>query len=95
MFEKMTDGDVMIYLRNTMLALSQLAQERQIQVSMNTGRDGYVRARAGDYTVTNYSKGHIEYAYEPITGEESRFREWKNYIPPQSIRFGQAPKEES
>lgn len=94
MFEKMTDGDVMIYLRNTMLALSQLAQERQIQVSMNTGRDGYVRARAGDYTVTNYSEGHIEYAYEPITGEESRFREWRNYIPPQSIRFGRPPKEE-
>ena len=94
MFEKMTDGDVMVYLRNTMLALSQMAQERQIQVSINTGREGYVRSRAGDYTVTNYSKGHIEYAYEPITGEESRFREWRNYIPPQSIRFGQAPKEE-
>lgn len=93
MFEKMTDGDMMIYLRNTMLALSQLAKERQIQVSMNTGRDGYVRARAGDYTVTNYSKGHIEYAYESITGEESKFREWRNYIPPQSICFGQAPKE--
>ena len=94
MFEKMTDGDVMIYLRNTMLALSQLAQERQIQVSMDTGRDGYVRARAGDYTVTKYSKEHIEYAYEPITGKESTFRDWKNYIPPQSIRFGQPPKEE-
>ena len=95
MFEKMTDGDVMIYLRNTMLALSQLAQERQIQVSMNTGRDGHVRARAGDYTVTKYSKGHIEYAYEPITGEESRVREWRSYIPPQSIRFGRPSKEES
>lgn len=94
MFEKMTDGDMMIYLRNTMLALSQLAQERQIQVSINTDRDGYVSARAGDYTVTNYSKGHIEYAYEPISGTESRYKEWKNYIPPQSIRFGQAPKEE-
>ena len=94
MFEKMTDGDVMVYLRNTMLALSQLSQERQIQVSINTGREGYVRARAGDYTVTNYLKGHIEYAYEPITGKKPRFREWRNYIPPQSIRFVQAPKEE-
>ena len=95
MFEKMTDGDVMVYLRNTMLALSQLAQERQIQVSINTGREGYVRSRAGDYTVTNYSKVHIEYAYEPITGGESRFREWRNCIPPQSIRFGRPSKEES
>lgn len=94
MFEKMTDGDVMIYLRNDMLALLQLAQERKIPINMNTGLNGYVRARAGDYTVTQYSEGHMEYAYEPIIGEESRFREWKNYIPPQSIRFGQAPKEE-
>lgn len=95
MFEKMTDGDVMVYLCNTMLALSQLSQERQIHVSMDTGSDGYVRARAGNYTVTNYSKGHIEYAYEPITRGESRFREWRNYIPPQSICFGRPPKEES
>lgn len=95
MFEKMTDGDVMVYLRNTMLALSQMAQERQIQVSIDTGREGYVRSRAGDYTVTNYSKGHIEYAYDPISGKESTFRDWKNYIPPQSIRFGRPPKEES
>lgn len=95
MFEKMTDGDVMVYVRNTMLSLLQLSQERQIPIDIFTGNNGFVKARAGDYTVTNYSKGHIEYAYEPITGEESRFREWRNYIPPQSIRFGQAPKEES
>ena len=94
MFEKMTDGDVMIYLRNDMLALLQLAQERKIPIDMNTGLNGYVRARAGDYTVTQYSEGHIEYAYEPISETESRYKEWKNYIPPQSIRFGQAPKEE-
>lgn len=97
MFEKMTDGDVMIYLRNTILALSQLAQERKIPINMNTSLtslNGYVRARAGDYTVTQYPEGHIEYAYEPISGTESTFRDWKNYIPPQSIRFGQAPKEE-
>ena len=95
MFEKMTDGDVMVYVRNTMLSLLQLSQERQIPIDIFTGKNGFVKARVGDYTVTNYSKGRIEYAYEPITGEESRFREWRNYIPPQSIRFGQAPKEES
>ena len=95
MFEKMTDGDVMIYLRNDMLALLQLAQERKIPINMNTGLNGYVSARAGDYTVTQYSEGHIEYAYEPISGTESMYKEWKNYIPPQSISFGQAPKEES
>lgn len=95
MFEKMTDGDVMVYVKNTMLSLLQLSQERQIPIDIFTGKNGFVKARVGDYTVTNYSKGHIKYAYEPITGEESRFREWRNYIPPQSIRFGQAPKEES
>lgn len=94
MFEKMTDGDVMVYVRNTMLSLLQLSQERQIPIDIFTSKNGFVKARVGDYTVTNYSKGHIEYAYEPITGKESTFRDWKNYIPPQSIRFGQPPKEE-
>lgn len=92
-FEKMTDSDVMVYLRDTMLALSQLAQERDIKISLNTGEDGYVRARAGEYTATKYSAGNIEYSYEPIYGEESTFRDWKSYIPLQTIRFGQEPKE--
>lgn len=86
----------MIYLRNTMLALSQLTQERKIPIDIFTGNNGYVKARAGDYVVFNYSDGHIEYSYEPISGKESsRVDEWIYDIPPQSICFGQAPKEES
>ena len=94
MFEKMTDGDVMIYLRNTMLALSQLTQERKILIDIFTGNNGCVKARAGDYVVFNYLDGHIEYSYEPISGKESSFRDWKSCISPKSIHFGQAPKEE-
>lgn len=54
MFEKMTDGDVMVYLRNTMLALSQLTQERQISIRLHTVIDGYENVRSGDYAVTHY-----------------------------------------
>lgn len=96
MFEKMTDGDVMIYLRNTMLALSQLAQERQISIRLYTVIDGYGNVRAGDYEVTHYPEDKmIVYEYAPIGEESSRVDEWISYIPPQSICFGQAPKEES
>lgn len=96
MFEKMTDGDVMVYLRNTMLALSQLAQERQIRISANIEKEGYCVIHAEDYEVCRIEKaGNTEYAFMPI-GEAagSRIREWRYNIPPQSIRFGQAPKEE-
>ena len=93
-FEKMSDGDVMVYVRNTMLSLLQLSQERQIPIDIFAGSNGCAKARAGDYVVFNYTDGHIEYSYEPINGKESTFRDWKNYIPPQSIRFGRPPKEE-
>ena len=94
MFEKMTDGDVMVYLRNTMLALRKLSQERQVLIDIYISKGGTVKARAEDYTVTIYKDGHEEYAYEPIRKGGS-VSDWKSYIPPQSIRFGQAPKEES
>lgn len=94
MFEKMTDGDVMVYVRNIMLSLLQLSQERQIPIDIFTSNNGCVKARAGDYVVFNYPDGHIEYSYEPISGKESSFRDWKSYISPKSIHFGQAPKEE-
>ena len=96
MFEKMTDGDVMVYLRNTMLALSQLAQERQIGISANIEKEGYCVIHAKDYEVCRIEEaGNIEYAFMPIgEGAESRTREWRYNILPQSICFGQAPKEE-
>ena len=95
MFEKMTDSDVMIYLRNTMLALSQLAQERQISIRLHTDIDGYGNVRAGDYDATHFPEDKkIVYKYEPIGEESSRVDEWIYDITPQSIRFGQAPKEE-
>ena len=96
MLKKMTDGDVMIYLRNTMLALSQLAQERQISIRLNTVIDGYGNVRVGDYVATHYPENKkIVYEYAPIGEESSRVDEWIYDIPPQSICFGQAPKEES
>lgn len=95
MFEKMTDGDAMVYIRNTMLAALQLAQERQIPINIYTGEEGYVMARMGDYTVTRYPGGRIEYDYEPICKEAESTKDCIYGIPPQSIRFGRPPKEES
>lgn len=96
MFEKMTDGEVMVYLRNTMLALSQLAEERQIRISANIEENGYCIIHAGDYNACRIGKEEkVAYAFEPI-GKVGEFRsgEWRYNITPQSIHFGQPPKEE-
>lgn len=94
MFEKMTDGDAMVYIRNTILPLRKLSQERQVPIDIYISKDGAVRARAEDYTVTIYKDGHEEYAYEPLRKGGS-VSDWKSYIPPQIIRLGRPPKEES
>ena len=97
MFEKMTDGDVMVYVKNLMEALSKLSQERHVQFWANTGSNGYFEARVGEYKVTRLkNNAPVEYNFIPIgTGEETRVSEWKYNIPLKYIRFGQAPKEES
>lgn len=89
MFEKMSDGDVMVYLRNTMMALISLADERGIKVSVDCvpGKD-YGCVRAGEYEVLCL-EGEDEYCYRPI----DMVPFWKYGISPQSICFGQAPKE--
>lgn len=46
MFRKMTDSDVMVYVKNTMLSLLQLSQERKIPIDIFTGSNGYAKARA-------------------------------------------------
>lgn len=90
MFEKMSDGDVMVLVRNTMLMLSQLSQERKIPISARSSVDGYFRASMGDYEVYRLDKEDRErYAYEPLRKGE----EWLSNISPQSIRFGRPPKE--
>ena len=90
MFEKMSDGDVMVYLRNTMLALINLAEERGIKISVDCvpGKD-YGCVRAGEYEV-DYIEGEDKYCYRPI----DMVPFWKYGISPQQISFGQAPKEE-
>lgn len=95
MFEKMSDGDVMVLVRNTMLMLSQLSQERKIPISTRTDADGYFLVRMGDYKTLRVDKdGRIKYAFEPLgNGSNSRTSEWLSNIPPQSIRFGRTPKE--
>lgn len=91
---KMSDGDAMVYLRNNMLALLRLAEERGIPVEIYCNpRSNFSYARAEDYRVEIYD-GKIEYNYRPIGfNGKSRASEWQDAINTKSIRFGQAPKE--
>ena len=94
MFEKMSDGEVMVYLRNTMLALLRLAEERGIPVEIYCNpRIDFSYARAENYRAEIYN-GKIKYNYRPIgsTNKESRASEWQDAINTKSIRFGQAPE---
>lgn len=93
MFEKMSDGEVMVYLRNNMLALSKLAEERNIPVEIHCNpRIDFCYARADSYEVEIYNR-KTKYNYHPIGfNGKSRASEWQDAINTKSIRFGQAPE---
>lgn len=92
MFEKMSDGDVAVYLRNAALQLLRLSQERGVDITIVTRTRGYMNVRAGDYEIYKGSTGtKIRYQYHPLNG--SGVRTWREDIPPQSIRFDMLPQE--
>ena len=84
MFEKMSDGDVAVYLRNAALQLLRLSQERGVDITIVTRTRGYMNVRAGDYEIY---KGNIDdkirYQYRPLDG--SGVKVWRDDITPQSI----------
>lgn len=87
MFEKMSDGDVAVYLRNAALQLLRLSQERGVDITIDTRTRGYMNVRAGDYEIYKGSRdGKIRYQYHPLN--DSGVGEWREDISPQSIRFG-------
>lgn len=90
MFEKMSDGDIMVYLRNVALQVSKLAQERGLIIRMRCDEEGCISVRADDYEVFQYDKdSRIMYDYSPLESGG-----WKHDVQPQRIRFGQEPREE-
>lgn len=92
MFEKMSDGDVAVYLRNAALQLLRLSQERGVDITIDTRTRGYMNVRVGDYEIYKGRRdGKIRYQYHPLYG--SGVGTWREDILPQSIRFGMLPQE--
>lgn len=92
MFEKMSDGDVMVCFKNMMLMMSKLVAEKGISVSAYCEKDGFSSVRLGDYEILqSYADGEIKYSYQPIDNISA----WSYDLSPQQVRFGQAPMESS
>lgn len=92
MFEKMSDGDVAVYLRNAALQLLRLSQEREVDIILDTRTRGYMNVRAGDYEIYKGSRDDkIRYQYHPLDG--SSVKVWRDDITPQSIQFNMPPQE--
>lgn len=92
MFEKMSDGDVAVYLRNAALQMLRLSQERGVDITIDTRTRGYMNVRVGDYEIYKGSRdGKIRYQYHPLN--DSGAGEWRDDITPQSIQFNMPPQE--
>lgn len=85
---KMTDGDVMVYIRNQMLALSDMAKQYGVDISISANADGFANAKIGDYDVTQFKKGNIKYAYMPLD-EDTEI--WQNDIKTYCVNFSGNP----
>lgn len=89
MFEKMSDGEIMVYLRNAALQMSRIAQERGITVDVRCLKDGYINVEAGDYEIFQCDReSQIRYDYHPLCTLTHEYN-----IQPQRIRFLQKPAE--
>lgn len=85
---KMTDGDVMVYIRNHMLALSDMAKHYGVDISISADAYGYASARMGDYVVTQFKKGNIKYAYMPLDDDTEM---WQQDLKTYCINFSGDP----
>lgn len=83
---KMTDGDVMVYIRNQMLELEKIAKEYKVTICILSCSDGFSNCRVNDYAITHWENKDI-YLYEPRGARES----WEYDIRPQSINFAGRP----
>ena len=85
---KMTDGDVMVYIRNHALAISKMAKDHELEISISANADGFANAKMGDYDVTQFKKGNIKYAYMPLD-EDTEI--WQNDIKTYCVNFSGNP----
>ena len=89
MFEKMSDGDVMVYLRNAALQMAAVMIHGGLTIDSYCTEDGYLNIKAGDYEILRRNaESQTRYEYCP-TGLVGK---WKRDVQPQQIRFGQEPE---
>lgn len=89
MFEKMSDGEIVVYLRNAALQMSRIAQERGITIDVRCDKDSYIYVTAGDYEIFQSAKeSQIRYDYHPLGTLVHEYN-----IQPQQIKFWQEPTE--
>lgn len=90
MFEKMSDGEIMVYLRNAALQMSRIAQERGITVDVRCTEHGYINVMVGDYEIIKLKDDcEISYDYMPAKADIGFIYRLR----PQQIRFRQKPTE--
>lgn len=88
---KMTDGEVMVYLRNHLLALKKIATERGVPISVTVYPEGTGWTKAGRYEVVSTKNNRCpSYSYEP-SGKEFDISDWESDISPESIDFSGPP----
>lgn len=84
---KMTDGDVMVYIRNHALGISKMAKDHELEINIIIQPDGYINCRANSYEFASHKGYYERYDYLP-RGDISR---WRHGIEPQNISFSGAP----
>ena len=85
----MTDQDTMVYIRNAVLALSKIAQEKKILINVTANKDGGAYGLAGRYEfIKSAATAREIYEYRPVDDVGA----WRE-VQPSQIRFGQEPKD--
>lgn len=83
----MTDQDTMVYIRNAALALSRIAQEKNILINITASKDGGVYGLAGRYEfIKSAATAREVYEYRPVDDVGA----WRE-VQPSQIRFGKEP----
>lgn len=68
-----TDGDIMVYLRNAMRALAEIAEQTGEGISLYARPDGFATVDIGDYSAIQHKDGYERCQYRP-----NDIGEWKS-----------------
>ena len=83
--KKLSDRELMVYLRNAALALAEFAREKGIKIKIYADETGYVNVRAGDYEHTKHEDGCEGYTYRPL----NKVYDWRDINPSQIMSLTQ------